>query len=190
VRTRGQLAKAKLVACLHVESKASMQALTQTRIWLVASVFAYACGSPAPTQQDPILVMKVAPAAGSGGQSVSHASAGGGAGAMTAGQAAPTLGTCCEAQPAAACAPHDVEQCVCAQVPSCCQSGWDIVCAQLVETLSCGSCKKSCCEASMSTGCTDASVQACVCKGDASCCNSGWDAFCVTLVKSLGCGSC
>jgi hypothetical protein len=166
----------------------------QLRAAWFASVLAYACSSsPAPMQQDPLLVAKAtagATAAGSGGQPVTMASAGSGAGGMSAGQAAPTTGTCCEAQPAAACAPHDVEQCVCAQVPSCCQSGWDVVCAQLVETLSCGSCKKGCCEASMSPGCTDATVQACVCKGDASCCNGAWDAFCITLVKSLGCGSC
>src|SRR4051812_7711450 len=95
----------------------------------LASSLACACSSPARMQQDPLLVMKAtagAPAAGSGGQPLSMVSAGSGAAGGSAGQPATAAGDCCEAQPAAACAPQNVEQCVCAQVPSCCQSGWDV----------------------------------------------------------------
>ena len=115
--------------------------------------------------------------------------------AGAAGAAAPesglvTSGNCCEAQPNAGCGEPDVQRCVCAKVASCCQTGWDVVCAQLVEDLQCGSCKKPCCEASDSQGCADATVEACVCAADPSCCSSDWDPFCVTLVDSVRCSRC
>jgi hypothetical protein len=133
-----------------------------------------------------------APASGGAAGAVAAGSAGKDAAGGTASgmQSAQPGGACCEAQPRAGCATASVEQCVCAQVPSCCRSGWDIVCVQLVDELSCGSCQSDCCHASNNAGCSDASVQACVCKGDPKCCNGPWDAFCTTLVTSLACGTC
>lgn len=174
---------------------------------LLSLLSASACGGDSKMSLEPqapiILAGSSAPAAVSGGASGVPLAGRAAPAAPAAGSTAPAgpttgsvgastsvTGSCCEAQPRAGCGEPDVQQCVCAKVPSCCQTGWDIVCAQLVEDLACGNCQQPCCEAGSGPGCSDATVQSCVCGADPSCCSSGWDEFCVTLVDSLGCGGC
>jgi hypothetical protein len=138
------------------------------------------------------------PAAGTGGAAGSAGAADGGSGGAAgvaggdAGAAGMELGStsCCEAHGGAGCADATIQDCVCQQVPSCCQSAWDLVCVELVSSLSCGSCKGDCCTSTSVTGCNDSAIEACVCKGDTGCCDDHWDDFCVTLVDGLSCGTC
>src|SRR4051812_15784794 len=74
-----------------------------------------------------------------------------GATGSDAGAAAESV--CCTTSTGPGCADHAVEQCVCNQVPSCCEQPWDIVCVQLADSLNCTACKADCCAASPTKGC-------------------------------------
>jgi hypothetical protein len=122
-------------------------------------------------------------------------------------------GDCCVGGSAPGCTDATIEACVCAEIPFCCDSGWEEVCAAAVEALACGHCDGSagtgdpppgesgdsgeppppaggCCEILMTPGCDDPAVQACVCMEDAFCCDTAWDDVCVNEVDGFGCGTC
>jgi len=90
----------------------------------------------------------------------------------------------------------DVQNCVCAIDPYCCDEAWDEACVNAGKQAGCSSCGvdmpfvAGCCTASMAMGCDDAEVQACVCAIDPYCCLQQWDETCVEKVDELGCGSC
>lgn len=48
--------------------------------------------------------------------------------------------SCCEAHMSPGCVDPEVEACVCAEDPLCCQAGWDDVCVQEVDIFGCGMC--------------------------------------------------
>lgn len=132
--------------------------------------------------------------------------------------APPPLGQdCCMGGTEPGCNDPTVESCVCNEIPFCCDSGWEDVCASAVEALGCGHCgggvgdtggdpppppgdtggdppppvgDGDCCMDNGTPGCDDATVQDCVCMQDAYCCDSVWDQVCVDEVASLGCGDC
>ncbi|MEX1366891.1 MAG: hypothetical protein AB1Z98_27435 [Nannocystaceae bacterium] len=119
---------------------------------------------------------------------------------------------CCVGGPEPGCNDAEVQACVCADIPFCCDTGWEKVCGSAVEALGCGHCggegdtgdpttggdppppppppTAGCCEASMVPGCSDAAVQDCVCLQDPYCCDTAWDATCVDQVGGFGCGDC
>lgn len=127
---------------------------------------------------------------------------------------------CCVAGEGPGCGDAAVQDCVCAEIPFCCDSGWEEVCASAVEALACGHCggesetfdpppgdsgeepppgdtgeeppppAGGCCDVLMTPGCDDPAVQDCVCMEDAFCCDTAWDELCVGLVDSLACGDC
>lgn len=72
---------------------------------------------------------------------------------------------CCSANSYPGCDNPEVESCVCAQYPACCEKAWTDYCVLLVDTLSCGSCspKGDCCSANESPGCADPAIESCVC---------------------------
>ncbi|MCH9683381.1 MAG: hypothetical protein K0V04_18235 [Deltaproteobacteria bacterium] len=47
---------------------------------------------------------------------------------------------CCEQQPGAGCPEPDIEACVCAEDPFCCDFLWDLTCVGEIEIHNCGSC--------------------------------------------------
>lgn len=118
----------------------------------------------------------------------------------------PAKGDCCEDNPGSmGCVDVAVESCVCAADDYCCDTEWDQVCADQVDSLGCGSCggnqqqqtpppapaKGDCCTDNPgTTGCLDATVEACVCASDDYCCDVEWDQFCADEVDTFGCGSC
>jgi len=52
----------------------------------------------------------------------------------------PGAANCCVADGTPGCTEPDIQQCVCAEQPSCCAEAWDFQCVQAVETLGCGVC--------------------------------------------------
>jgi hypothetical protein len=103
------------------------------------------------------------------------------------------LGECCMANDTPGCGTPEIEACVCAQDPFCCEMQWDQACADGVETLGCGMCGGmggDCCAAGMGPGCNDLGVQQCVCDVAPSCCTDVWSDACAALVEPLGCGMC
>ncbi|MGH1340502.1 MAG: hypothetical protein ACRBN8_03040 [Nannocystales bacterium] len=52
----------------------------------------------------------------------------------------PGTASCCVADGTPGCADPDVQQCVCAENPSCCAEAWDFQCVQAVESMGCGTC--------------------------------------------------
>ena len=100
---------------------------------------------------------------------------------------------CCAAHDAPGCAEPDVEACVCAGAPECCEGPWTDACVEAVELLGCGSCGgggDACCEVHPDPMCEDAEVTACVCAEDSFCCETEWDQACVDGVELYGCGVC
>lgn len=123
---------------------------------------------------------------------------------------------CCVGGTELGCNDPSVESCVCNEIPFCCETGWEDVCASAVEALSCGHCGGAgtgedppppgdtsgeppppppggdgdCCVDNGTPGCDDATVQDCVCMQDAFCCDTMWDDVCVGEVGSFGCGDC
>jgi hypothetical protein len=116
---------------------------------------------------------------------------------------------CCVPGNGPGCGDPVVRDCVCDEIPFCCASGWEEVCAAAVQALSCGHCDVpppldtgdvppetgdppvgGCCEIAGTPGCDDPGVEACVCMQDAYCCDTAWDDVCVNEVSSFGCGSC
>lgn len=108
--------------------------------------------------------------------------------------------SCCSVSEAPGCPDDDVEACVCAQDPFCCDSAWDEVC---VNTASYGDCGDpcgallpiapgECCEQNLlgGSGCIDPYVQDCVCASDPYCCTQEWDDLCVGYIDLYDCGYC
>ena len=119
-------------------------------------------------------------------------SSGGPVSGSTGGPPEANEGSCCEASPGAGCADPEVEDCVCAIDPFCCDDRWDELCADLVQDAMCGACEDAgeCCEASLDPGCGNTDVEDCVCDVDSYCCTEEWDATCAAAVVAFGCGSC
>ena len=106
-------------------------------------------------------------------------------------------GACCEeaADGSVGCEDLEVAACVCAEDPYCCEEEWDLLCADAVDTLECGTCGEryggpACCFAQPGPSCESDEVAACVCEFDAFCCEVQWDGQCVAEVEKLGCGPC
>jgi len=97
-------------------------------------------------------------------------------------------GSCCVANGSIGCDDPEVQDCVCAMDPYCCETEWDSICA--AEADECGSCTGDCCEAGDTPGCDDEFIEACVCEQDPYCCNIAWDDLCAAEVEDLGCGDC
>jgi hypothetical protein len=97
-------------------------------------------------------------------------------------------GSCCLPNGTEGCAREDVQGCVCAMDPYCCNVQWDGLCA--AEADECGSCDGDCCDTNGNAGCEEESIEACVCAADPYCCNVNWDNLCVNEVESLDCGIC
>lgn len=97
-------------------------------------------------------------------------------------------GSCCLPNGTEGCIDANVQGCVCAQDPFCCNVQWDGLCAS--EADECGSCDGDCCATNGNAGCEDESIESCVCADDPYCCNINWDNLCVNEVESLECGIC
>lgn len=128
----------------------------------------------------------------------------------------PEKETCCEAHSSPGCDDPDVEQCVCALAPSCCQQAWDPSCPMIAQAVcnacvgsvcgdevcdpaescltcpqDCGPCQlEPCCQAHNSPGCADPDIMQCVCIAHPACCQQAWTDQCVTEIKMFGCGEC
>ena len=79
----------------------------------------------------------------------------------------------------------EIESCVCALDPFCCETTWDEVCVDEA-IASCGLIcdgveppQNGCCEPSEVPGCDDPDCMAAVCEADAFCCDTAWDELCV-----------
>lgn len=104
-------------------------------------------------------------------------------------------GACCEATAAMGCLDLEIEACVCASDPYCCDFAWDNHCVAAIAEYECGGCtyalgEGDCCEASDDLGCNDQAVQDCVCASDPQCCTERWDDVCAAAVEAFGCGTC
>ncbi len=101
-------------------------------------------------------------------------------------------GACCEAHGGLGCEDPDVESCVCEQDAFCCETAWDGVCVEEVDSFGCGMCEagESCCQPHMGPGCQDDEVAACVCEAMPQCCEEGWGPECVAAVDMMECGMC
>jgi hypothetical protein len=119
---------------------------------------------------------------------------------------------CCQVRETTGCSNPEIEECVCATDPFCCEDEWDRLCAVEVQGFGCGSCDMvsdcnangtpdecevvgggpahDCCETGHGPGCSDANIEACVCALATYCCEEDWDSLCVLLMTFLGCGSC
>jgi hypothetical protein len=126
----------------------------------------------------------------------------GGGGGTTGGGGGGT-GDCCAANGSPGCDDAAVEACVCVADAFCCNSEWDQLCVDQVDSLMCGSCgggggstgggggPAACCVPTVTAGCpADPALEACVCGSDPFCCDSEWDSLCVDEVDSFMCGVC
>jgi len=108
-------------------------------------------------------------------------------------------GECCSPGMGVGCIDDDVEACVCAIDPACCEAGWDELCAKHVEQTGCGSCERGvgttdfpfdCCTPHDGPGCIDVVASACVCEADPFCCMVVWDQLCIDTGVANGCLAC
>jgi hypothetical protein len=117
------------------------------------------------------------------------------------GEPPPAAGDCCtDNGEVSGCVDAAVQDCVCAEDPYCCDTAWDEICVDEVDSLACGTCggggdgggegDSACCEQQEGAGCPDATVETCVCAVDPYCCNVFWDLTCVGEVELHSCGSC
>src|SRR5262249_52386660 len=76
-------------------------------------------------------------------------------------------GDCCATDDSAGCQDVTVTQCVCGDIPDCCDSGWSDMCVGYGASNCSSGCALvdggSCCDASGSGGCDVASIETCVC---------------------------
>lgn len=103
-------------------------------------------------------------------------------------------GACCEAQDVAGCGDANIEACVCAEEPFCCDVQWDVVCTVQSVLLGCTTCPGiggggDCCAAHGNPGCDDDQVEQCVCNEDYVCCVDPWDDICVGIAMDT-CAAC
>ncbi len=114
--------------------------------------------------------------------------------------------TCCTVG-GPGCADVDIQRCVCAETPSCCEQAWDQQCVASVNAFGCGSCSAfcsngvcdegetcatcfpdcgrcppTCCAAHNDAGCGNESAEECVCEEQPVCCNETWSQWCVDLL--------
>lgn len=109
-----------------------------------------------------------------------------------------TGATCCEAMLGPGCGEPELEACVCAADPFCCEERWDETCVDIAMFGACiGGClppepppPDDCCIDNAGPGCLDPEVEACVCAQDPYCCSYTWDDVCVGYVDAFGCGTC
>jgi hypothetical protein len=107
---------------------------------------------------------------------------------------------CCAADDEPGCGDPELEACVCAIDPYCCDTAWDEACVNTTSYRECGDpCGAlipipagDCCDANLGggSGCVDEYVQECVCGADPYCCTETWDDVCVGYVDEYGCGYC
>lgn len=103
---------------------------------------------------------------------------------------------CCTEQLTPGCTDPDIESCVCALDPFCCNVQWDPTCVGRVGADLCGpACVPDdgdgpCCSLNPTPGCEINSVESCVCMVDPFCCDVGWDSDCVAAIGANGCGTC
>ncbi|MGB0716693.1 MAG: right-handed parallel beta-helix repeat-containing protein [Phycisphaerae bacterium] len=97
---------------------------------------------------------------------------------------------CCVATDDCGCGDEKIEVCVCAVDPFCCETAWDLTCADLASGCQGGNCTHGCCEEGPA-GCDAPGVESCVCGMDPFCCNSAWDYLCIQIANEVcgGCGS-
>lgn len=108
-------------------------------------------------------------------------------------------GSCCAGKETPGCnSISGAADCVCDHASGdefCCDTAWDTTCANLVDSLGCGSCgtvppaTNTCCDASAQRGCLTASIQSCVCAVDPFCCDTAWDGECVRQINLNNCDS-
>lgn len=125
----------------------------------------------------------------------------------------PGVGDCCDDHLSNGCTDEACCNVVCEEDPSCCQSGWDVLCVNEAHALCDGLCTPrcgdslcepgetwpecpecppivacpgvgDCCVVHLSIGCTDEACCDQVCAIDAFCCDSSWDAGCVGVAQS------
>jgi len=91
-------------------------------------------------------------------------------------------GDCCVANGSPGCNDAACEDSVCAADPFCCNTQWDIVCANAADAdpncATAASCVSDCCAAHGTPGCDDDACEASVCAVDPFCCNNQWDVVC------------
>jgi len=127
----------------------------------------------------------------------------------------PGVGDCCETHLSPGCTDETCCDGVCSADPTCCESGWDQACVNLVATQCavgfCGSvcgdtlcepgesfpecpecppvdnCPSSgdCCEAHIGLGCNNESCCQSVCDTDPTCCSTAWDQGCVSVAQQV-----
>lgn len=104
---------------------------------------------------------------------------------------------CCTPAANPGCTDAGIESCVCMQDPFCCDTEWDQVCVDQVDSFGCGDCGggmpppgPACCMAQAGPGCGDPIAELCVCLVDSYCCDTQWDESCALLGDLLMCFSC
>jgi len=117
---------------------------------------------------------------------------------------------CCMRHPSPGCSEPGPSQCVCDELPQCCDDEWTQECVEegvLLGCLECGAADEggepdegddgaqdmnmgSCCLEGEGPGCAEAQLAACVCEDDPFCCDTLWDDACAAMVEELGCGDC
>ena len=103
----------------------------------------------------------------------------------------PDAGSCFVANGTPACNNQDCCNQVCAVEPACCDSGWDLACKALANSM-CGTCGDAgagdCCQANGTPGCDDAACCRLVCEIDGFCCGFEWDTNCaLEAAQSCAC---
>ncbi|MBL9119259.1 MAG: hypothetical protein JNL80_05010 [Phycisphaerae bacterium] len=131
----------------------------------------------------------------------------------------PGVGDCCETHASIGCTDEQCCDAVCILDASCCETGWDAICVNLVEDNCPGLCgpvcgdtvcepgetwpecpecppvvscpgSGDCCQTHASAGCDDRTCCETVCTSDPSCCDTSWDASCVAAAeRECGCGT-
>jgi hypothetical protein len=107
----------------------------------------------------------------------------------------PGEGDCCEANGTPGCDSADCCEAVCAADPFCCDTEWDLVCADGAAELCVDLCDGGddcpgdgdCCEANGTVGCDDTDCCTVVCEADPFCCEFEWDQICADGAAEL-CG--
>lgn len=108
----------------------------------------------------------------------------------------PPSNDCCTPAANPGCTEVAVQDCVCTTDPFCCDSEWDQVCVDQVDSFGCGDCGggmppgPTCCAAQPGPGCGDPLAELCVCLVDSYCCDTQWDDSCAILADLLMCISC
>jgi len=120
---------------------------------------------------------------------------------------APGTGDCCSSHADPGCEIDACQACVCGLDSLCCDTTWDVFCADTAVGDCAASCSCAplpptstptptptpggdCCAAHAGSGCNSTICQACVCGGDADCCTGPWDEFCMFAASGRCAASC